>query len=381
MKKYIILQNLIAPYRTYLFNELSKRNFNFEIFYMSETEADRNWKTDFSTLKYSYWIDKKGLYWFIKGFHIHINPLLIWKIIKEKRCDIILSVSWNNLNIIVLALFKKTGILKNTIHFWTEANYMTIGASNDNKFKYFLRKFVYSSVDGFFILPGKMAEDTLKRWNIKVKKLLFLPNMIEEENFTLIDSDFEKRKNNLLPICILPVRLIEKIKGVMNFFEAITADNILKSVFFIVGDGCDKSMYEKYIDENNYNNNIKLLGFCDLEKLNHLYAQANLFILPSFSDPSPLALIEAIRMKLPLLISNRCGNHFEALVENGNGYSFDPYNKKSIRTAFEKMFYNKNRWTDFSERSGKLYHQNFDLDSTLNRFLNNLLENGNGNGN
>ena len=372
MKKYIIIQNLIAPYRTYLFNELVKRGLNFEIFYMREMEADRSWKTDFSTLKYNYWVDKTDLYCFVKGFHIHFNPCLIWKIIKEKDSDLILSVSWNDLNIIVLALLKRIKLLKNRVHFWTEANYLTTGASKDNKFKYYLRKFVYSSVDGAFIIPGKMAEETLKLWNVKIKNVVFLPNMIEEERFTVSDTDLQKRENNSLPVFILPVRLIENIKGIKNFFEAIGEENILKAVFAIAGDGKDQSMYEKYIFENNYQENIKLKGFCNLETLNRLYAQANVLVLPSFSDQSPLALIEGIRMKLPLLISNRCGNHFETLIEDENGYSFDPFNKENIRVAFEKMIQNKNRWTDFGRVSENLYQQNFNIDSTLNRFIDDL---------
>ena len=372
MKKYIIIQNLIAPYRTYLFNELAKRGLNFELFYMCETEADRYWKIDFSNLKYNYWIDKKGFYRFVKGFHLHFNPCLIWKVIKNKNSDLILSVSWNDLNIILLAFLKKIKILKNNVHFWTEANYLTIGASKDNKLKYYLRKFVYSSVDGAFIIPGKMAEETLKLWNVKTKNLVFLPNMIEEEKFTVSDTDLQKRENNSLPVLILPVRLIENIKGVKNFFQAIGEENIFKATFVVVGDGKDKNMYEKYIFENNYQESIKLQGFCDLETVNRLYTWANVLVLPSFSDPSPLSLIEGIRMKLPLLISNRCGNHFETLIENENGYSFDPFNKEDIRIAFEKMLQNRSRWADFGKVSANLYQQNFNIDSTLNRFIGDL---------
>lgn len=368
-KRYIFIQNLITPYRNYLFCELKKRNLDFDVFYMGISESDRNWNIDITSLKYDFWIDKSGFYSYIRGFHIHFNPVLIWKLINCKGNDIILSVSWNDINIIILAILKKLKILKNTIHFWTEANYLTIGASNDNKFKYKLRKFVYSSVDGSFIIPGKMAKDTLNIWGVSVNKFVLLPNIIEEESYQVSDSIKDKRLQNKLPVFILPARLIETFKGILNFFKAIGVDNIRKGQFLIAGEGPDRKIYEEFIQINGLNDNIKLLGFCNINEMKELYSQANVFLLPSFSDQSPLTLIEAIRMKLPILVSNRCGNHFETLLENKNGYSFDPYDKNSILEAYEKILINKDCWTDFGEVSDELYKSNFKIENTLNKFI------------
>ena len=47
-------------------------------------------------------------------------------------------------------------------------------------------------------------------------------------------------------------------------------------------------------------------------------------------------------MKMPLFISTYCGNHYEALKDGINGYSFDPYNpdeiKENMKTTIRKKF-------------------------------------------
>lgn len=368
-KNFIFIQNLITPYRTYFFNELKKRKFDFEVLYMGLTEADRNWAIDPSTLKYNYWIDRKGFYKYLKGIHFHFNPRLILRILKNRNSDVIFGVSWNDINILILSLFKHIGILKNNVHCWTEANYLTLGAKKDNMLKYYLRRFVYSSVDGAFIIPGEMAKITLQKWNIKINYVVYLPNLIEEDKFYIEEEDLLQRSKNRIPQFILPVRLDEKFKGLLNFFEAIGTENIKKCNFLIAGEGPDRKLYEKYIFNNTLEENINLLGFCDFKKLRKLYGDSNVFLLPSFSDQSPLSTIEALKMKLPILVSNKCGNNFETLQDGVNGYSFDPYNHSSIKDAFQKMLDSLSRQDKMGKISSEIYYKNFDVTTTLDRFI------------
>lgn len=371
-KNFFFIQNIIAPYRTALFNGLVGFNFPFEVGYMGKTENDRSWDIDLSDLKFKYNI-YSGWYKFVKGYHVHFNFSMIYDLIKRKDItDIILSVSWNDLNILVLVFLKKIGILKKKIHFWTEANYLTIGASRQNRLKVMLRSFSYSAVDGAFIIPGEMAKRTLELWKVDYQKLIYLPNLIDEEIFTLSVDYMKLRAVNELPIFILPVRLIEKIKGVVNFFEAIGRENICKSIFLIAGDGPDYEYYKDYIALNDFSEHIFLLGFCDKYKMKDLYQKANIMILPSFSDQSPLALVEAIKMKLPILASGRCGNHFETVLNGYNGLIFDPYVPSTIKNAFEEILDKRNEWHEWGENSTRLFEKNFKMDLCLKYFVKNM---------
>jgi glycosyltransferase involved in cell wall biosynthesis len=279
------------------------------------------------------------------------------------------------LNVMILVTLKRLGILKNQIHFWSEANYLSLGALQDNSIKRVLRKYVFCSSNGALIVPGKMAKLTFEKWGIRNRKFIDLPNTIEENKFEINKKEMDLRSQNNPPIFLMPVRLVERVKGIINFFKAIGIENIRKGVFLIAGDGLDKAIIQEYIHDHALGENIKLLGYCETEKMVSLYNSANVFVLPSFSDPSPLSLVEALVMKLPLLVSDRCGNHFEAVKVGQNGFTFDPSDFGSIKIAFESLFDRKNDWKNMGGISGIFYDKTFNSSKVTDKFiraLNNL---------
>jgi glycosyltransferase involved in cell wall biosynthesis len=371
MRKYIFLTCIPTPYRTSFYNELNKYDFNFEVYYMRETEADRSWKVDRNELKHSFFIDR-GFYRMFGRYHVHFDPLLIIKIMRAKGSEIIIGGGWNDPDVLILVLLKRMGFIKNQLHFWTEANYLTIGARNDNVFKKIVRKFVYNSTKGAQLSSGRMTELTLEKWGVKVNRYIPLPNTIEEEKFKIEEEELVARYQTNIPTFLLPIRLHEIVKGMINFFSSIGAENIRKGLFLIAGDGPDRQAVEAFIHSHCVEDHIKLLGYCDTEELVSLYKKSNVFVLPSFTDASPLALIEALKMKLPVLVSDRCGNHFEAVVNERNGYLFDPSEPDAIKLAFEKLLLRANDWKHMGELSFELYEKYFNKNMVIEKFVQKL---------
>jgi glycosyltransferase involved in cell wall biosynthesis len=339
---------------------------------MRATEADRDWKIDQAEMKHPFYIDK-GFYRSRGRFHFHFNPLLIAKILKAKPADIIIGGAWNDIDVVLLVVLKRLGVLRSRLHFWSEANYLTIGARNDNIFKHLVRSFVFNTADGSQIRSGKMTEMTFEKWKIPVKHYVDLPNTIEEDKFEISDEEIELRYRNQSSVFVLPTRLDERIKGIINFFKSIGDENIRRGLFLVAGDGPDKEAMQQFIAAHKLESNIKLLGFCRTEKMVEFYKQANVFVLPSFSDASPLSLIEALKMKLPLLVSDRCGNHFEAVVSGSNGYLFDPAEADSVKNAFESLISRADDWRQMGEFSGHRYRQVFSKSLVIERFMADLM--------
>lgn len=366
--KYYIIQNIITPYRVSLFNKLAELNLEFEVLYMSENELDRSWTIDTSIMKYPH-IVFGGYYKYFKGFHLHWNWQLIKYVMLCPENNIIAGGSWNDLNVMVICLLHRLRILKNNIIFWAEANPLTIGAQNKSHFRDRLRKIIYQSGCQTMIVPGKMSTIAFETWKIPVRNFIFLPNVIEEEKFNKKIS-FNSSLDH--PVFVFPCRLIENLKGILNFFGAIGISNTKKSEFYICGDGKDRSIIEDYVHNNNLQNNIHIIGWCDASVMIEYYKLSNAFLLPSYSDPSPLSLVEAICSELPLLISNHCGNHFETLTEEENGYSFDPCKPKEICLAYEKLISRFSEWKEMGVISRKHFEANFEQKTVLPRFINQL---------
>jgi len=368
MKHFIFLTNIPTPYRTAFYNTLAEKNFTFEVYYMRHIEADRNWEIDLSKLKHRFYIDK-GYYSMIGRFHVHFNPTLIRKIMRNRSAEIIIGGGWNDPDVLFLVTLKRLGILKNVLHFWSEANYLTIGASNDNFIKKALRKYVYNCSRGAQLSSGKMTEITLRKWECKVAGYVPLPNTIEEKKFTINAKDIFARADNKLPVFLMPVRLNEEIKGIINFFISIGASNVKRAIFWVAGEGPDKKMIQEFIQNEGFEDHIILLGHRNTAEMVELYRRANAFVLPSFSDPSPLSAIEALRMQLPVLLSGRCGNHFEVVDASRNGFVFDPTVPETARVAFEAIMDKKMEWREMGNISQRIYETMFQEDLVIDRFI------------
>jgi glycosyltransferase involved in cell wall biosynthesis len=100
-----------------------------------------------------------------------------------------------------------------------------------------------------------------------------------------------------------------------------------------------------------------------------LYSNSNIFCLPSFTDASPLSIIEALKMELPILASNRCGNHFEAIQSDINGYTFDPDDKVEIREKLFLLLKQRDRWEEMGANSLKIYNSFFSMDLVVKNFF------------
>lgn len=369
-KKVYFFTNIIPPYRVFFYNKLEEArkgsNFDFEVFFMRETESNRNWTINLNDLKFKYKIGK-GLYFDFKGFFFHFNPLLIRDLIKSND-EIILGGSWNNPNVMLIAFLKSIGLAKNKLSVWSEANYLTNDSQSKNKLRDFLKKWFFKQIDGKFIIPGEMSAKSFAKWNIPIHDIVYLPNVVST---TVFNTDKVICEENEFPIFFLVARLEENIKGIRNFMDSVGIENLKKITLKIAGTGTSYNEYAKYIKDNNLENNVKLLGNLSQEEVGQEYKNADIFLLPSFSDPSPLSIVEAIFSGLPVFVSNRCGNHFEAVIEGKNGYVFDPFNHFEIKNKFNLLMSKKEDWRGFSEVSLQLAEQNFNPDIILRKFLSN----------
>ncbi|MEY8687573.1 glycosyltransferase family 4 protein [Bacteroides sp. AN502(2024)] len=373
--KYLILQNTIAPYRNSLFNKMVETGLDIELLYMCEREKERSWKIDYSTMKFPYVVDDKP-YGTLCGVPLHWNPKLIGIMRKARKARIIMGSPWNSPDVIAACWLKRIGLLKAEIIFWSEANYLTNGSRKKNWLRDRIRQYVYNTGEGRVIVPGQMAIKTFEQWGIRGKRFIQLPNVIEEDKilpmlkgghkFTSIDEQ---------PRFVMPVRLDERIKGIMNFFKAIGRKNVLSAQFDILGDGKDEAQIRQFVEDNNYAEHIHLHGFCTMDTVVNHYMNSDCFVLPSYSDPSPLSIVEACCCGLPLLISRRCGNHFETLAKGENGFLFDPDNATQIKTAFESLLNCRKQWRKMGEKSHQMFETNFKQDVVIKRFVE-MLENG-----
>lgn len=364
----VFVQNIVTPYRNRFFNKLVEKMNDFSVYYMGESEPDRNWDVSQFTMNYPYWIDNHGKYVKCRDFHAHINPRLVWKILFNKSIkNVILAVSWADPNIMAICFARKFHLTKKRLFFWAEANYTAEWAKKHNsKFKWWLKRQVFSSIDGAMIIPGRMSEISFEKWGIQLNKTIVNPNTIDDSSLRYVNKN---KNDNGIPHFIMPIRLIEHVKGAINFFKAIGTDNIKQAIFHVAGDGEDRDLYLSFIQDNGLENSIIMEGFCDASRMSELYNMADAMVLPSFSDPSPLSVVEALFFHLPILCSDHCGNHYEAVEYGKNGYTFSPLNTKEIKETFELFMSRRQNWAEMGSRSASIYNDLFETERVIDRFV------------
>ena len=139
------------------------------------------------------------------------------------------------------------------------------------------------------------------------------------------------------PIQLLFVGRVNPIKGIEYLLEAIKLLDSQNLTLSIVGDTSFLPEYTQMIRDKIENlgikDRVKLEGKIeDADKLLEIYKASDIFVLPSLWDTSPIAIIEAMCVGLPIVATNVGG--IPEWVEDGvNGILVPPKDPKALANA------------------------------------------------
>jgi glycosyltransferase involved in cell wall biosynthesis len=129
--------------------------------------------------------------------------------------------------------------------------------------------------------------------------------IIKKSNSIKFLEYFNLNQNNYI---FTAARLVPE-KGILDLINAflLMKDNQFKLV--IAGEADYENDYSRKIKKiAKKNESIILTGYISGEKLSELFSNAKLFVLPSYHEGLPIALLEAMQYNLSILASNIPGN-------------------------------------------------------------------------
>jgi len=221
----------------------------------------------------------------------------------------------------------------------------------------FLRTFYIKKIIPFFLKPvdkiiavsQNTKDDLIKYFDIKDNKIIVNYNGFDKSLFESVEHDkitmkirFHIEKEYLL----YTARIEHPGKNHLNLIKAYELlPHDLKERFDLVFVGVAKENAQvvfDYVNKSSDRKNIKFLGFISNENLPLIYANATLFIFPSFYEGFGIPLVEAMAMKLPVLSAAN-----SSLLEIGEdvAYYFDEYDPRSIKDAIIYIANNKEKQT------------------------------------
>lgn len=174
--------------------------------------------------------------------------------------------------------------------------------------------------DRIITVSKKIKEDFVT--SIDESKVRYIPNGI------FAPKHIHKKRDAQLHF--LFVGRLEDIKGVQDAIPAFA--QLPDIIFDIIGDGS----YRKNLEARAKGcTNIKFHGFIEATKLSEYYAQADAFILPSYGEGLPIAVLEAMSYRLPILTTRIPA--MLSLVRKDFGIHVECGDVKGIRDAVFRL--------------------------------------------
>ena len=139
-------------------------------------------------------------------------------------------------------------------------------------------------------------------------------------------------------------------KGIYELMEAISQSDALKNCRFIVAGGgealddIDKLIQKEQLDC------VELLGWQTPEQIDELLQEAHVFVLPSYAEGFPNALLEALSQGLPAVVTS-VGSIPDSAIHRANAEIVEPRDSEGLRVALEKFYYSPEIIEQYSRKS------------------------------
>ena len=331
----VCLTNIPTPYRLFFFghlnDELARRGWDFEVWFMAHSEPGRHWRFEDKDFRFQYRIFP-GLSPYFRGASFHINPGVFLQLLAKPPNILLAGGAWLMPTTILASLAARRAYKI----FWSESQFLS--TAHADRLTNGIRGFCLRRYHAFGV-PGILAREYIQHF-APDKPLVTLPNLVDPTVYGDRVRQLRQQRSALRQklslseqrrVLLISARLLAA-KGILPFLNAILslpADLLSNLVVLIAGEGELRSTIENWIVDHP-SPEVILLGQQNQEQMCNLYALSDGFALPSYSDPNPLSVIEALWASLPLVLSDRVGNQRETLVTHRNGWLLSTDDTSSI---------------------------------------------------
>jgi len=154
-------------------------------------------------------------------------------------------------------------------------------------------------------------------------------------------------------------------KGVADLLQAVKklADSkVLEEThvrFQIGGTGPEEEKLKEYVADNHLEQYVNFLGWVDGERKLETLKNSQVFILPSYNEGLPIAILEAISFGMPVIATN-VGSIAEAVLDEENGFLVTPGDIDGYVNALHRLITDYSLRVSMAKKSRELAKQDYD---------------------
>lgn len=373
MKSIVLLTDTLTPYRHPFFTELAvqakKEKIDFKLLVMQADVSYRSWKYSDFQQDYAKLLKRKVL--FGKADRLYINSDLRLCLDELKPDILVLSGGYPLLPVWQALFWARHKHCK--LFFWSESH---LNETRDyNPFIYWIRdrvrRIFYGKFrGGGYWYPGEKAKELILKYGSPEAEYIHVPNLIDNKSFCQLQKDIcltvdevrEKYGLSKGKCLFFSAARLTHVKGLMPFMEMLkTVKGYEKIQLAVAGNGELETELREYAQK--YHVDLKLLGYQDKSAIVELLYCADVFFLPSLSDPNPLSCIEALWCGKPFFVSEHVGNYPEVVEQGKNGYVFSYHNVQDFQEKITALLEADADWYKQAEAcSREIAENNFEIE-------------------
>ncbi|CAN2045899.1 teichuronic acid biosynthesis glycosyltransferase TuaC [Candidatus Magnetomoraceae bacterium gMMP-13] len=202
--------------------------------------------------------------------------------------------------------------------------------------KRIIRKTV-ENVDHIIAVSTDLKEKILRTHKVDANRITVLPNGVDYKKFPLIDQ--QAARNQLeLPVdkrILLTVARLSPEKALDVLLNAfLQLKDLSDTLLYIIGEGPEIFCLKNFIKEKNLYDKVFLLGAIPHEKIHLWMSAADVFLLPSLREGTPVVIGEAFACGTPVVAST-VGGIPDLIANDKLGIMVEPNSVPALSVALE----------------------------------------------
>jgi glycosyltransferase involved in cell wall biosynthesis len=308
-----------------------------------------------------------------KRYRGDVRPLLdLIRLIKTKHIDIVHThlISGNFYGRLAGKAAKVKGIVSTLHHLDKEAlGRFSLPFMQDLLFRLDISMTFLSDR---IIAPSLELKRLLLKHRVREEKIVHIPNAINFEHLQLPkEGTSVSRKRLGLPMNGKLVGMVGRMVPVKNFSLFLRAakrvtNSGIKAKFVLVGDGPLLSELQKEVADLKLEEHVVFTGF--REDVLQIVSILDVFVLCSNSETFPLALIEAMALKKPVIATN-VGGIPEIIDHMINGWLCPPGDEVALANSITHLLTHKEKAIEFGNRAYEKVVTTFALRGMTDKLL------------
>ena len=322
-----IVTSIMAPHRIALFNSLAADPaIDLTVIYLAETDPSRHWSVRQNEMKFRHVVlTERARFGRAEGF-LHLTTGLR-PALGRSRPQALIVGGWDQPAYHEARAYAwATG---SRLLWWVESTLRD--RRSEGRSARSLKRSLIASADGV-VVPGQASTDYVRSLGATDDRIWVAPNAVDNESFRLVAPDRTDRRGS---VRFLFVGRFTSSKGIASLLDAwmgVKTDAYLS----LVGAGDLADPILRRISATS-TERVDVVGHLERDDLAKAYADADVFIFPSVSDPWGLVINEAMASGLPVIASDAPGAVADLVTDGENGLIVEAFDPASLAAAMSRL--------------------------------------------